>query len=91
MDQRKRLWLIGGFVILLVASFVLNDSFSKTLDRRRAIRQAEAETASIERRIEALRDDITRLKKDPRSYELLVRRDLGYLRPGETEVRIRRN
>jgi cell division protein FtsB len=73
--------------LLILASFVFNDSLRMTFSRRRMIGNAQTELNDLSSQLTALRQKITTLKAHPQSYEQLVRRELGYTRPGEKEIR----
>lgn len=75
---------IGG---LVVGSFLFNSGFRETIQRRKAIRDAQAELNSVQVQMAKLKEEIKFIKKNPRGYEELVRKELGYLKPGEKEIR----
>jgi cell division protein FtsB len=79
--------MVVTLAVLVLASFAFSDSLRKMVGRRRSISRAEAELADVTRRVAQARASVSGLKSDPQSYEPIVRRDLGYLRPGEREVR----
>ena len=82
----KRHWLL--FLIgFLMMSLLFNRSFRTTLSRRKAIRQSGKEVQALGYEVHALREKIDHLQTDPSAYEEEVRKDLGYVRPGEKEVR----
>jgi|GEM_PF-4496217 len=85
MKQKSKYWLVG-VATLLLATFFLNGSFKNTIQRRRAIQKAREESALLNQKISHLQKELTQLQ-NPSEYETYVRRDLGYLRPGEKEVR----
>lgn len=84
--RTKRFWIVAGVSLAIVLSFVLNDSFRKAVSRRIEVRRHEAELAALTDEANVVRRKIADLQR-PTAYEELVRRDLGYLRPGEKEVR----
>ena len=73
--------------LLILASFVFNDSLRAAFSRRRMISDAQTELNSLSAQLTTLRQKISVLKGHPQSYEQLVRRELGYTRPGEKEIR----
>lgn len=83
----KKTWIVIGGVIAVVLSFALSESFRNTIARKHAIRQSQAELDQLNQQIELTRQKTAQLETNPASYETLVRQDLGYLRPGEKEVR----
>ena len=78
-----------GLLIIALGSFVVSPSFWDTLKRKRTLRSRERELFLLNQSINETRQNIADLQKNPAVYEQLVRRDLGYLRPGETEIRFR--
>ena len=83
----KKYWIYATITLAVVLSFVLSDSFRQVVLRRRALRSAELEIQKIDQQSADARTRLSRLQTDPSAYEDLVRRELGYLRPGEKEVR----
>ncbi len=73
--------------LLILASFAFNDSLRAAFNRRRMISEAQAELDALSVQLAATRQRISNLKASPQSYEQLVRRELGYTRPGEKEIR----
>ncbi len=71
----------------LVGFLLFNGSFRSTVSRFRAIRTVEKDYAKVSADVEKLKSKITSLENNPGSREDLVRRDLGYIRPGEKEIR----
>ena len=86
MPLRKH-WKIAAVALLIVLSFVFSEGFRQTLVRRHAISNASAELEAISSEVTDLKKQITRLESEPDAVEEYVRKDLGYLRPGEKEVR----
>jgi cell division protein FtsB len=83
----KKPWIIGGIALAVLLTFVLSDGFRQFIVRRRAIHRARIELRQTEAALAATRERLSRLQNDPAAYEQLVRQELGYLRPGEKEVR----
>jgi cell division protein FtsB len=73
--------------LAVVLSLVLSESFRNTFSRRQAILRDQEELQRLTVEADHLHEKISRLQSDPKSYEHLVRQELGYLRPGEKEVR----
>lgn len=67
--------------------FLLSESVRQTFSRRRAIHAAEAELARLTHEAEQARQNINKIENDPKATERLVRKELGYMRPGEKEAR----
>jgi cell division protein FtsB len=86
-EKIPRRWLIGGGIFLVISSFVFSLSFRTTIFRALEIRRAEAELARLSKDIDAAHQRVKTIEQNSSSYETLVRSDLGYLRPGEKEVR----
>ena len=90
MNRKRKVWIALIAVVLFAANLLLSRSFRDTLQRRKAIQSAQAESKQIEEKIASLKKKLAQLKSHPAAYEQLVRRELGYLRPGEREVRFLR-
>ena len=84
-------WVIATVVVLIGVSFLFNTNFLQTFTQRRAIRQAQLERTALVLKSEAIELKLSSLEKNPNAYEQLVRSELGYLRPGEKEVRFVKN
>jgi cell division protein FtsB len=83
-NQKIILILVGiGFLGFLL----FNESFRNTVLRTRAIRSTQMELNKVSKEVEQMRAKIATLEHSPQAREDLVRKDLGYLRPGEKEIR----
>jgi cell division protein FtsB len=83
----KRPWVVAGAVAVILLSFLLSRGFRQLVSNRSAIHRLSADLARTEADVAASRDKLNRLQNDPAAYDQLVRQELGYLRPGEKEVR----
>lgn len=83
----KRSWIVAGIAVVVTLSFVMSDGFRHYISRRRALHQARAELRQTEAALTATREKLFKLQSDPTAFEQMVRQELGYLRPGEKEVR----
>ena len=88
--RRERAWVHGALLLAALVVFV-NSVFGEQglADRLRARRQVHASLAAIASlRSEngRLREQIRRLREDPRAIEAVARRDLGLLRRDEILV-----
>lgn len=82
-------WVIGGLMIaVLVASFFGEMSIPKYLGMKKNARSLEQEIQEIARTNAELRQEITRLQKDPARIEEVARERLGLVRKGETVYQI---
>jgi len=86
----KRLPLILIAVVALVALGVLSsivtqgfEDMAKAEDERRAL---EDEKARLEEEIETLEDTLDALENNPEAVESMARKELRYVRPGETVI-----
>ncbi len=80
-------WIIAGICLAVILSFVLSDGFRQFISNRSTIHHMRAELDQTEASLTTAREKVSRLQSDPAAYERLVRQELGYLRPGEKEVR----
>jgi cell division protein FtsB len=86
-------WLKNKYVLfaLIAASFfsilIFNGNLRATLARRKAIRETQKELDRVEQDIEQMKFQLASLESKPHTQEDLVRRELGYLKPGEKEIR----
>lgn len=87
LEILKKNWPFVVIAVLLL-SLLFNNSFRQTISRQRMIRNARLEVDSLNLEIDATQAKIQELKTEPQQVEHLVRKELGYLRPGEKEVRI---
>ena len=86
----KRLPLILAAVIAIVALGVLSsivtqgfEDMARAEDERREL---ESEKSRLESEIEILEDTLEALDNDPAAVESVARKELKYIRPGETVV-----
>lgn len=84
--ERKK-WVVAGLLVITLGSFFFSESFRNTLARRRALAKSEIELQDLAKETDLIRKKLSRLESDNKSYEELVRKELGYMRPGEKEVR----
>ena len=90
LESKRRLFIamqIAGMVgcaWLLVALFSGEMGLLRYLALRDQARNLEHEIAALQLENSTLRDDITRLQRDPSKIEQLAREQLGYVRKGET-------
>lgn len=83
----KKTWIVAGICLAVALSFVLSDGFRQFISNRSAIQRVRTELTQTEAALSASRERLSRLQADPAAYDQLVRQELGYLRPGEKEVR----
>jgi cell division protein FtsB len=86
----KRLPLILAAVVALVAlgvlSSIVTQGFEDMAEAEDERRRLEAEKERLESEIEILEDTLEALESDPAAVESLARKELRYVRPGETIV-----
>ncbi len=85
--MKKKSWILIGCSVALILFFLFSDGVRQTFVRKRAIKQAEAELARLNTETEQTRSKIATLENSTVEYEHLVRKELGYLKPGEKEAR----
>ncbi len=84
----SRYWLWAAAFLFLISSVVFNQSLRNTIARQQAIRHTKNELKVVSADVETTRGKIKALENNPAAHEALVRQELGYLRPGEKEVRV---
>jgi len=70
------------------AWLVPEGGFPTWLRLRDEVAQAEERIRALERQNTVLRDEVAALRTDPFAQERAVREELGWVRPGETLVRV---
>ena len=70
------------------AWLVPESGFPTWLRLRDEVEQAEDRIRTLERQNTVLRDEVAALRMDPFAQERAVREELGWVRPGETLVRV---
>jgi cell division protein FtsB len=88
MDPKKKLIYAiaaaGGLIILFGPAFL---RWSELNARQE---QLEAEIAYLRKENNRLYQEARRLREDPTYAEAVVRRELGYVRPGETKIQFKK-
>ena len=86
----KRLPLILAGVVALIAlgvlSSIVTQGFEDMAEAEDERRRLESEKQRLESEIETLEDTLDALENDPAAVESLARKELRYIRPGETIV-----
>lgn len=83
----KTHWFSIGVFLVLVLTLLFNDSLHRTIGRRKALRDLRREIKETQIRIQEARRSLDLYHHHPEMMEQTVRRELGYIRPGEKEVR----
>jgi cell division protein FtsB len=65
---------------------MVSRGFGELEAARRERRSLEAERSRLEHRVRVLQETLERLEEDPAATEALARRELGWVRPGETVI-----
>lgn len=91
--QRRRRWLtyalFVGCCVLLVNALVGENGYLATLRVRKEHASVLASLTRVRLENQQLREDARRIREDPAAMEEAARRELGFIRPGETLVIIR--
>jgi cell division protein FtsB len=91
--QRRRRWLtyalFVGCCVLLVNALVGENGYLATLRVRKEHASVLASLTRLRLENQQLREDARRIREDPAAMEEAARRELGFIRPGETLVIIR--
>src|SRR5688572_18130817 len=85
--QNAKYWFIGAVFVTILLSLFFNDHFNQTRKHKKALSRGEQELARLAAEVNAMEKKVAELQSNPHTYESLVRKELGYLRPGEREVR----
>ena len=94
LESKKRLFTalqlagLAGGVWLLVMLFSGDMGLVRYLALHDQARNLEQDLAALRVENATLRDDITRLQRDPAKIEQLAREQLGYVRKGETVYQV---
>jgi cell division protein FtsB len=84
-------WILIGIGAGVIGSFVFSNNLKLVFSRQRSIEKLEKELNRLSQETVLLQEKINELQTNPSHYETLVRKELGYLRPGEKEVRFINN
>lgn len=82
-----RQWVLVSVLSAALLGLLLNKNFRITLSRLKTIGQYHKDLSQLNQGVEEMKSKLDLLERNPRSYERLVRLQLGYLRPKEKEVR----
>lgn len=77
------------FTALLLLGLLLNRGFQRLVRTFLEIRNKKQQIEYLRRENDYLKSEIFRLKNDPQYQERMVRKELGYIQPGEIEYRIK--
>lgn len=87
-EKLKNKYVLAGLAAAVFFSLLLlNDSFRSTFRRKHAIEQTKEELAQVEAEIAKVKGQLAALDTAPQAHEDLVRKELGYIKPGEKEIR----
>jgi cell division protein FtsB len=88
--RRERTWIRGvllfAALVLFVNSVFGEQGLADSLRARRQIRASQANILSLREENARLRNQVRRLREDPRAIEDVARRDLGLIRRDEILV-----
>jgi cell division protein FtsB len=86
--RRLPLILLGIAAVLALGflSSVVTQGFQARAKAQEERRQLEQEKARLERSITEMEATLKAMRHDPEAVESMARRDLGWIRPGETVV-----
>jgi cell division protein FtsB len=84
------LWCLSMLLgVLVVSSLIGENGYLATLRARKEERGLQAGLARVRVENLHLQEEAARLREDPSALEEAARRDLGFIRPGETLVIVR--
>ncbi len=87
MDPKKRLiYAIAAGIGLIV---LFGPAFLRWSELNARQEQLEAEIGYLRKENARLYQEAKRLREDPTYAEAVVRRELGYVRPGETKIQFK--
>ncbi len=82
--------LVAAIVVVLGSLALARDGVPNLLALRRERQRLGEEAVAVLQENSTLRDQLARLRNDDRFLERLVRRELGFVGPGEVVYRFRR-
>ena len=88
MEPKKKLLIGAGLGLGLVLLY--GPAFLRWSEMKARQEQLEAEIALLKRENLRLYQEAKRLREDPAYAEAIARQQLGFVRPGETVVKLRR-
>ena len=89
MEPKKKLLIGAGLGLGLVLLY--GPAFLRWSEMKARQEQLEAEIALLKRENLRLYQEAKRLREDPAYAEAIARQQLGFVRPGETVVKIQRS
>ena len=89
MDPKKKLLIGAGIGLGLLALYA--PAFLRWSELNARQEQLEAEVAALKGENLRLYQEAKRLREDPSYAEAVARRQFGFVRPGETVVKIQRS
>ena len=85
----KRAFLIGGG-ILGVALLLFGRGLLRWIELEAQQRQLQSEIATLQAENRRLVEESRRLREDPAYMERVARREMGFVRPGETVIKLKK-
>ena len=86
----KRVTLIllalGALVVLGVFSSIVSHGFGELTDAEEERERLKQRTLDLEKSVEELDETLEAIRTDPAAVESLARRELGWVRPGDTVI-----
>jgi len=77
---------LGALVILGVFSSIVSHGFAELTDAEEERERLKQRTSELEESVEELDETLDAIRSDPAAIESLARRELGWVRPGDTVI-----
>ena len=87
MGSKKRILI--SIAVGAGLSLLFGPGFVRWLELRAQQTQLEGEVVALRQENQQLYEQTRRLREDPSYMETVARRELGFVRPGETVIKIR--
>ena len=89
MEPKKKLLIAGGIAGFLLA--IYGPALLRWAELNARQEQLQAEVAYLQRENTRLFQETQRLRNDPAYAEAIARKEYGFVRPGETVVKIQKS
>ena len=77
---------LGALVVLGVFSSIVSHGFGELADAKEERERLKQRTIELEESVAGLDETLNAIRTDPAAVESLARRELGWVRPGDTVI-----